>query len=139
MSLKEAREKIVHLRNEMRNESVRTEWINGYIDGLDEALYAIDDSSIDKVLDKLTLTELARKLRKIFRFKYLTCDGCDDQRDFCIWLDKPEYTRDGWTRYSPSEVVSLFESYLLAIQIDLSEYSDENGNIDYSKCIVEVE
>ena len=42
---------------------------------LDEALYAIDDSSIDEVPDKMTLTELAHELRKIFRFKYLTAEA----------------------------------------------------------------
>lgn len=82
----------------------------------------------------MTLTELAHELRKIFRFKYLTCDG-----DFSIWLDKPEYTRDGWTRYSTSEILLQFEPRQLAIHIDLFEYADENGIIDYSKCIVEVE
>ena len=90
----------------------------------------------------MTLRELARELRKVFRFKYLTCDGCGDQRDYCIWLDKPEYTRDGWIVYTISSVVNsllLFESYKLAIQLDLSEYKDADGNIDYSKCIVEVE
>ena len=90
----------------------------------------------------MTLNELAKELRKLFEFKYLTCDGCGDQRDYCIWLDKPEYTRDGWIVYTTSSVVNsslLFESYKLAIQLDLSEYEDADGNIDYSKCIVEVE
>ena len=101
---------------------------------------AVDGKPVGK--DKMTLKELARELRKLFEFKYLTCDGCGDQRDYCIWLDKPEYTRDGWIVYTISSVVNsllLFESYKLAIQLDLSEYKDADGNIDYSKCIVEVE
>lgn len=114
----------------------------GFALGADDALETLDKVESSGNLDKLTLKELARELRKVFRFKYLTCDGCGDQRDYCIWLDKPEYTRDGWIVYTISSVVNsllLFESYKLAIQLDLSEYKDADGNIDYSKCIVEVE
>lgn len=139
MSLKEAREKIVHLRNEMRNESVRTEWINGYIDGLDEALYAIDDSSIDKVPDKLTLTELACEMRKIFRFKYLTCDNGIEINDICLWTNLPAFKQDQWLEQSSDSLKMFVEIKTLTINLDLSEYRDTDGNIDYSKCIVEVE
>ena len=113
----------------------------GFALGADDALETLDKVESSGNLDKLTLKELARELRKVFRFKYLTCDGCGDQRDYCIWLDKPEYTRDGWIVYTISSVVNsllLFESYKLAIQLDLSEYADESGEIDYSRCIVEV-
>lgn len=113
----------------------------GFALGADDALETLDKVEPVGNPDKLTLKELARELRKIFEFKYLTCDGCGDQRDYCIWLDKPEYTRDGWIVYTISSVVNsllLFESYKLAIQLDLSEYKDADGNIDYSKCIVEV-
>ena len=113
----------------------------GFALGADDALETLDKVESSGNLDKLTLKELAREMRKVFRFKYLTCDGCGDQRDYCIWLDKPEYTRDGWIVYTISSVVNsllLFESYKLAIQLDLSEYKDENGEIDYSRCIVEV-
>ncbi|MBO8469845.1 MAG: hypothetical protein IAA72_08690 [Spirochaetes bacterium] len=109
----------------------------------EEVCHILDEIDTEPVgnPDKLTLNELAKELRKLFEFKYLTCDGCGDQRDYCIWLDKPEYTRDGWIVYTISSVVNsllLFESYKLAIQLDLSEYKDADGNIDYSKCIVEV-
>ena len=113
----------------------------GFALGADDALETLDKVESSGNLDKLTLKELARELRKVFRFKYLTCDGCGDQRDYCIWLDKPEYTRDGWIVYTISSVVNsllLFESYKLAIQLDLSEYKGADGIIDYSKCIVEV-
>lgn len=113
--------------------------------GLDEALEILDEVDTEPVgnPEQLTLKELASELRKIFRFKYLTCDGCDEDRDYSIWLDKPEYTRDGWLIFSAfgdaEPAMMLFESRNLAINLDLSEYADENGNIDYSKCIVEVE
>ena len=115
----------------------------GFALGADDALETLDKAEPVGNSDKLTLKELARELRKVFRFKYLTCDGCGDQRDYCIWLDKPEYTRDGWLIFSAfgdaEPAMMLFESRNLAINLDLSEYADENGNIDYSKCIVEVE
>ena len=38
--------------------------------------------------DKLTLTELARELRKIFRFKYLTVSPY--REEVLLWWDKPE-------------------------------------------------
>ena len=91
----------------------------------------------------MTLNEFAKELRKLFRFRYLTCDGCGDLKDFCIWLDKPEYVRNDWFLFSAfgdsEPAIMLFESRYLAINIDISEYADADGNVDYSKCIVEVE
>lgn len=115
--------------------------IYGEARAYEEAGHILDEVDTEPVgnPDKMTLKELAHEMRKIFKFDYLTCEGCGDLRDYIIWLDKPEYIGDGWTRYSISDVLLLFESCRLAIQIDLSEYADENGNIDYSKCIVEVE
>ena len=144
MTLEEAKKKIKAQAEAEWEEYKKTGSMlcQGFALGADDALETLDKVESSGNLDKLTLKELARELRKVFRFKYLTCDGCGDQRDYCIWLDKPEYTRDGWIVYTISSVVNsllLFESYKLAIQLDLSEYKDADGNIDYSKCIVEVE
>ena len=146
MTLEEAKKKIEELGDDAWKKWKKEGNLisQGYALGMDDALGIVDKLDHEPVgnLDKLTLKELAREMRKIFRFKYLTCDGCGDQRDYCIWLDRPEYTRDGWIVYTISSVVNsllLFESYKLAIQLDLSEYEDADGNIDYSKCIVEVE
>lgn len=144
MTLEEAKKKIKAQAEAEWEEYKKTGSMlcQGFALGADDALETLDKVESSGNLDKLTLKELARELRKVFRFKYLTCDGCGDQRDYCIWLDRPEYTRDGWIVYTISSVVNsllLFESYKLAIQLDLSEYKDADGNIDYSKCIVEVE
>ena len=140
MSLKEAREKIVHLRNEMRNESVRTEWINGYIDGLDEALYAIDDSSIDEVPNRMTLRELARQPLWILKYRYITVSDFNHKGHLVMefWEDKPTFSKVAciWDHASFIYTVDVSN---LGFTLDLSEYKDENGEIDYSKCIVEVE
>lgn len=143
MTLEEAKKKIKAQSEAEWEEFKKTGSMlcQGFALGADDALETLDKVESSGNLDKLTLKELARELRKVFRFKYLTCDGCGDQRDYCIWLDKPEYTRDGWIVYTISSVVNsllLFESYKLAIQLDLSEYKGADGIIDYSKCIVEV-
>lgn len=84
----------------------------------------------------MTLTELADKLKEIFEFDYLTIN---DSGAIYIWRGaRPKYKYDTWECdfHKTSIVLEVFPS---AIDIDLSEYTDENGNIDYSKCIVEVD
>ena len=143
MKLEEAMKMICDHRAKVKR--TKDDWHDGYYDGFTAALMMLSedkpadtDKPIWEAKDKMTLKELAHEMRKIFKFDYLTCEGCGDLRDYIIWLDKPEYIGDGWTRYSISDVLLLFESCRLAIQIDLSEYADENGDIDYSRCIVEV-
>ena len=89
----------------------------------------------------MTLTEFAKELRKIFRFKYLTKDPFG--AIYC-WDGKPVYDVEEsfWTsgpRGGVNPVLETWPSSLTVEPLDLSEYADENGNIDYSKCIVEVE
>ena len=94
---------------------------------------AVDNEPVAK--DKLTLTELARELRKIFKFRYLTVSPY--REEVLLWWDKPE--SDGfywWATETCTQVA--FYSDVLSVPINLSEYKDENGAIDYSKCIVEV-
>ena len=103
----------------------------------------------------MTLTELARELRKIFRFKYLTVD-----KDSChyphpvieIWDVYPEYKEIPTVKdeyWNPSQETRCWDHgnyvysgkfclHSLTAELDLSEYADENGEIDYSRCIVEV-
>ena len=108
--------------------------------GLEEAMRILDQ--VDGVPvgnpDTLTLTELAHELRKIFKFSYLTVD---DSRCICAWRgEKPRYQEQGgyWTGTS-WEVSIVLETWAREVYINLSEYKDETGEIDYSKCIVEVE
>ena len=102
---------------------------------LDEVLKEFPEEPVVK--DKMTLTELAHKLRKIFKFKYLTVD---DSRCIYAWrgkkpryLEKEEY----WTG-NCSEISIVLETWAHEVDLNLSEYADENGEIDYSRCIVEV-
>lgn len=89
--------------------------------------------------DKMTLTELARELRKIFRFKYLTAHRSGVELFLRMYAKKPSYfkTYNVWGN-ADAVFFPIAVSEDLRIDLDLSEYADEHGEIDYSKCIVEV-
>lgn len=82
----------------------------------------------------MTLRELADELKNIFDFKYITVE----ERGL-IFLHNTEYGipyyENGWWYMS---VVVSFSDERLKEKLDLSEYMDENGFVDYSKCIIEV-
>lgn len=86
----------------------------------------------------MTLEELARELRKLVRFKYLTVTDDWPMPTVMMWSKKPEYDR-GWNIVFSSSYLGSFNCWAVVRNIDLSEYKDENGDINYSKCIVEVE
>ena len=94
------------------------------------------DHELSRNPEQLTLKELARELRRLFRFKYLTVDPYADEITF--WMDKPEWVCDSWWAGDSSYLFDFYANRLNAY-LDLSEYKDADGNIDYSKCIVEVE
>ena len=99
----------------------------------------------------MTLTELAGELRKIFKFKYLAYGEI-----FCFGGCYPVLTisnlplnlrvKDEGGEGAPcyiheweaEDAVQVCFVEDLAITLDLSEYTNETGEIDYSKCIVEV-
>ena len=92
----------------------------------------------------MTLTELAKELKKTNKysgFGYLTVDCAMPNQPLQIrrwgkWV-RPIFDAEKG-RWICSDLHYLIPgSY--AKNLDLSEYADENGNIDYSKCIVEVE
>ena len=88
----------------------------------------------------MTLTELAQELRKIFRFRYLTTSRGSDL--FVLWRVKPRFIQGVKEWYIDDFTVEnfmLLDADFLSSKLDLSEYKDADGNIDYSKCIVEVE
>ena len=130
----------------------KDDWHDGYYDGLTAALMMLSedepadtDKPIWEAKDKMTLEELAHELRKIFRFKYLTVFKYPgwEYAYIALYGVKPSFLHHGglneWAFMGNSGGdVGFFESRL-SVSLDLSEYADENGVIDYSKCIVEVE
>ena len=104
-----------------------------------KSLVKIDSKKEKK---KMRPIELAKYLRKVFNFKYLLVENIYNQGvlESHLFKIKPEYktfyyyTRDHKYVADGASVFSLASN----IELDLSEYEDDNGNVDYSKCIVEV-
>lgn len=84
----------------------------------------------------MKLSELANELRKIFKFKYLTADALEGKY-VALWTAKPFFTGYEWRFTQEACCVADIRFHRIPV-VDLSEYADKAGNIDYSKCIVEV-
>ena len=93
--------------------------------------------------DTLTLTELAHELRRLFRFKWLTVERTGY---ITLWKVRPKYFESEdeicktWGRGDDQiggMCVYIFPKATIR-NLDLSEYAYESGDIDYSRCIVEV-
>ena len=89
--------------------------------------------------EKMTLSEFAYELRRVFRFKFLAISGpyCAD-----AYYNEPHWVeadKDG-PGYWVSAYGSACQFEPAAVDVlDLSEYENRDGEIDYSKCIVEVD
>lgn len=118
-----------------------SDYESGFSDAQNRVLGILDEVDTEPVVnpDKLTLTELAHELRKIFGFRYLTVSEDWPLPTIIMWGGKVEYDGRGWNMIAPKSYYGSFNVSALCSNLDLSEYTDENGNIDYSKCIVEVE
>lgn len=82
----------------------------------------------------MTLKELAVKLRKIFDFEYLTLEKIGHA--VSMWNGKPKFSGD--LVWSGAIYLGEVRSKHIAT-LDVSEYKDEDGNIDYDRCIVRAE
>lgn len=147
MTLEEAKKKIRNYMKQSKDDYNRfyDDICRGEADAYSHALSILEQVDTEPVgnPDKLTLTELAHELRKIFKFKYLTYNAYGI---LCIWAGerpKPEYIKDFcfWNFYPERTftIGSIDTKTKDCVRLDLSEYKDADGNIDYSKCIVEVE
>ena len=152
MTLEEAKKEI------LKNQSSPITYSNmDYESGWEEAISKVlkiielvDTEPATK--DKMTLTELAHELRKIFRFKYLAYgeEFRWGQVHYQLLIgDEPFHLEviDEGGEGCPCIIHEWFSDGLgylfdatayLVPNLDLSEYKDENGEIDFSKCIVEV-
>ena len=134
MTLEEARKRIKEL--DSGSGFFGSDYEAGWGDALNKAVEVLAKVEPVGNPDKLTLKELAHELRRLFRFKYLTVDPYADEITF--WMDKPEWVCDSWWAGDSSYLFDFYANRLNAY-LDLSEYKDADGNIDYSRCIVEVE
>ena len=149
MTLEEAKKKIEELGDDAWKKWKKEGNLisQGYALGMDDALGIVDKLDHEPVRnpDKLTLKELAREMRKLFKFKYLTVspDFCGCPIEIYCWTSiRPTYNAKGrmWiiSQEGSQTIMSSFEAWHLEKSLDLSEYADESGEIDYSRCIVEV-
>ena len=142
MTLEEAKKKIKELAD--------SKWVRFHNEGnlitsgeamaYEEAGHILDEVDTEPVgiSEQLTLKELARELRKVFIFDYVTID---DDGTITSWRGKPLYisTIGVWDRNAYLGSLDIFHTDIsCTVDLDLSEYTDADGNIDYSKCIVEV-
>lgn len=89
--------------------------------------------------DKMTLTEFAYELRRMFHFKFLAISGpycADAYYNEPYWVEADKDGHGYWISAYGS--ACNFEPVAVDV-LDLSEYENEDGEIDYSKCIVEVD
>ena len=107
--------------------------------GLYEALAALT-ASLDGRPEILTLKELGHELRKVLKFRYLTAERPIHNLYFALWNQKPVWNGESWRPADNSDrhIVADFFEFEIVGNLDVSEYRDADGNIDYSKCIVEV-
>lgn len=120
-----------------------SDYESGFSDAQNRVLGILDEVDTEPVVnpDKLTLKELVQKLRQMFDFEYLTCEILGGCRVYVIslWNGKPRWRGGSWWWCDGCDLIVDIKLYMKFIDLDLSEYRDENGEIDYSKCIVEVE
>ena len=146
MTLEDAMEKIKEQAEKDWEEFEKTgsEMYKGFSLGADDALDILSKVDAEPVVkDKLTLTELADELMKLLGFRYLVAYG-SELYGYRVraYLLKPKYILAGgyWFNDTRGNDALLDISFSdLRVNLDLSEYKDSDGNIDYSKCIVEVE
>ena len=88
----------------------------------------------------MTLEELAYELRKVFRFRYLTAHRSGVELFLRMYAKEPSFF-ETYSVWGEKDAVffPIAVSEDLRVDVDLSGYRDADGNIDYSKCIVEVE
>lgn len=131
----------------------------------EEACHILDEVDTEPVgkPDKMTLTELAHELRKIFKFRYLTVqptfyrDPCNNINKYCgdaieLWDREPRFLSDkgfredcfldggptgrfGKEYMHPENLVAYLE---LGLSKTIEEMLKDGDFSEYEKCIVEV-
>lgn len=80
----------------------------------------------------MTLKEFAGLLGKAIKFEYITVS----RNTVDLWSAKPEWQSVHKWWDSDASVACIEKPF---VDLDLSEYTDEEGEISYNKCIIKVE
>ena len=117
----------------------------GFVDGAGFALDKIQ-GIVDKEPDRgsVALQEFADWLRGGIIFDYLTARKQGDSIFVTLWKSRdglaPEYYLGAWLPFTGGvDTVAHFNNQNLIADLDLSEYKDDRGEVDFSKAIVRVE
>lgn len=143
MTLEEAKKEIKELSDiqmELFNKTYDRK-IYGEARAYEEAGHILDEVDAEPAgKDKLTLKGLVQKLRRMFDFEYLTCEILGGCRVYVIslWNGKPRWEGGSWWWCDGCDLIVDIKLYMKFFDLDLFEYNDADGIIDYSKCIVEV-
>lgn len=140
MTLKELRDQIEYSRELAigYEDTPASDYFSGMSDAYKEVLGILDKAESSGNPEQLTLKELAHEMRKLFEFDYVTVDA---NESITFWVRKPLYISmcGLWERNAYLDSWDIFNiDFSSAVNLDLSEYINENGEIDYSRCIVEV-
>lgn len=111
----------------------------GFVDGAEFALNKIQEiigSKTDR--ESVTLQELADWLSQRITFDYLTAHYEDGAYVICLWIGSwaPAFADGVWWHCDRAVCVTEISDHYLLPNLDLSEYSDEYGTVDYGKCII---
>lgn len=151
MTLEEAKKEIDRMTEEkwqVYEKTCQTTTL-GEAYGLEEAMRVLDQVDGEPVEnpDTLTLTELAHELRKTLCFRWLTLDKSGY---ITLWKKRPKYEPYEYERNDEVWHISNYDNPLygecgvifpktIKAKMNLEEYKNKRGGINYSKCIVEVE
>ena len=96
-----------------------------------------------------TLEDIARRLLGLYSFRYLVLTPDADGKPMAILTSsgRPRYMEDGGTghwsfmdiRDISGDGIAITGLDNLRLELDLTEYMDSKGCIDYRKCIVDTE
>lgn len=111
----------------------------GFVDGAGLALDKIQ-GIIDKEPDRgsVTLRDFADWLSQRIAFDYLTVHYEDGACIMCLWVGScpPAFADGVWWHCDRATYVTEISDHCLLHNLDLSEYKDKEGMVDYGKCII---
>lgn len=146
MTLEEVKKKIKELYDKKMDDFCDSANPFRYSDAMtySKVLQILDEIDTEPELSRnprqLTLTELAREMRRLFKFEYLTCEFYGGSKFYVIslWNGKPRWRGCSWWLCDNCDLIADIKLHMEFAEPDLSEYRGADGIIDYSKCILEV-
>ena len=88
----------------------------------------------------MTLKDIANAVKDILDCEYVTAEPDKPDCMVGVWKGgRPAWTGKVWWHVDRASMVASIDSYDLIDDLNLSEFMDGKGEIDFSKAIVRVE